>query len=253
MATNLSRYEDDLTALTQLRNELIFDIAMRLTTKKPKTGSAETTGKKFEEHYQHWYTEALAVVRQLAPDRLVEFQELYNGDPKRKGIYPHTFSIRDWMSGGRPANFDGLNAVANRFQAQSAILSSLERRFKSTLFDIKRMLQADLFDSEIDAARELSNHGFLRGAGAMAGVILERHLVEVATTHQVKIVKKNPTMNDLNQPLKDAGVIDVPVWRNIQRLADIRNLCDHNKEREPTPDEVSELIEGVDKLTKTLF
>ena len=49
------------------------------------------------------------------------------------------------------------------------------------------------------------------------------------------------------------GVIDVPTWRQIQRLGDIRNLCDHNKGREPTKKELEELVDGVEKITKTLF
>lgn len=46
--------------------------------------------------------------------------------------------------------------------------------------------------------------------------------------------EKNPSINDYNELLKSNGVIDVPVWRNIQRLADIRNMCDHHKQTEPT-------------------
>jgi len=33
----------------------------------------------------------------------------------------------------------------------------------------------------------------------------------------------------------------------------LRNLCDHNKQREPASDEVAELIDGVEKITKTVF
>jgi len=47
--------------------------------------------------------------------------------------------------------------------------------------------------------------------------------------------------------------IETPTWRFIQHLSDLRNLCDHNKDREPTKDEVNELIVGVTKITKTLF
>ena len=57
----------------------------------------------------------------------------------------------------------------------------------------------------------------------------------------------------MNDTLKNATVIDVPVWRNLQRLADIRNLCSHAKDREPTRDEVEELISGAQKVIKTLF
>jgi len=46
---------------------------------------------------------------------------------------------------------------------------------------------------------------------------------------------------------------NVPTWRFIQRLGDLRNLCTHKKQRDPSNDEVEELIDGVDKATRTLF
>lgn len=115
------------------------------------------------------------------------------------------------------------------------------------------MVQADLFDSELDAAKELHKRGFLRAAGAVAGVVLERHLQQVAENHELAIKKKRPSIADFNDRLKNADVLDVPTWRHIQRLADLRNLCDHSKDREPTSDEVVELISGVEKYTKSLF
>jgi hypothetical protein len=48
------------------------------------------------------------------------------------------------------------------------------------------------------------------------------------------LTKKEPTISDLNDALKGANVIDTPDWRFIQNLADLRNLCDHNKTTEPT-------------------
>ena len=140
-----------------------------------------------------------------------------------------------------------------RYQLQFEILKSVETRFESSLFDIRQMLQADFFDSELDAARELLRSGFTRGAGAVSGVVLEKHLSQVAMNHNISIAKKNPTIADLNDPLKNGGVIDVPIWRQIQRLGDLRNLASHNKEREPKEDEVRELIDGIEKITKTLF
>ena len=53
--------------------------------------------------------------------------------------------------------------------------------------------------------------------------------------------------------LKDANIIDIPQWRSIQYLADIRNLCDHNKKVEPTAEQVDDLVAGVMKVSKTLF
>jgi hypothetical protein len=97
------------------------------------------------------------------------------------------------------------------------------------------------------------SNGFLRGAGAVAGVVIERHLEQVRISHNVPCKKQHPTINDFNELLKNAKVVDVPTWRQIQRLGDIRNLCDHNKQREPTKDEVVELIDGTGKLCKTIF
>ena len=65
--------------------------------------------------------------------------------------------------------------------------------------------------------------------------------------------KQHPTISELNDALKDAGVLETPTWRSIQRLGDLRNLCDHNKNREPTEEEVTELIDGAEKFTKTLY
>ena len=84
-------------------------------------------------------------------------------------------------------------------------------------------------------------------------MVLEKHLGQVVENHSIKSRKKNPTISDFNELLKEGGVLDVPSWRQVQRLGDIRNLCDHSREREPTMDEVDELITGVEKYTKTLF
>ena len=84
-------------------------------------------------------------------------------------------------------------------------------------------------------------------------MILEGHLQRVTQNHNITIRKKTPTIADLNDPLKNAGVYDNPTWRKIQLLADIRNLCSHKKSREPTDDEVVELISGVNWIIESIF
>jgi hypothetical protein len=67
------------------------------------------------------------------------------------------------------------------------------------------------------------------------------------------VTKKNPTIGDFNDLLKNADVIDTPRWRANQHLADIRNLCDHNKVKEPTEEQLHDLIDGVAKVLKSTF
>jgi len=83
--------------------------------------------------------------------------------------------------------------------------------------------------------------------------VLERHLGEVCSSHQVVLQKKNPAISDYNDALKNAGVIDMAQWRFVQHLGDLRNLCDHSKTVDPTNEQVQDLIDGVAKITKTIF
>ncbi len=249
MQTNLDKFKSDLGKLVTEGNKLFGDLA------KNKDKSSI-----FNSGYQKWYTESQEVVRQILPSRLEEFVQLYY-EPKRKTINISTFSIRDWLLGTRASvdefygkrAFNDFEAVVMRLQSQIQILESAESRFDSSLFDIQQLVQADLFDSELGTARELNKKGFVRGAGAVAGVVLEKHLAQVCINHNVKVTKKDPAINDFNQPLKDADVIEVKDWRFIQRLADLRNLCDHNKKKEPTKQDVEELIDGTEKVSKTIY
>jgi hypothetical protein len=257
MTTNLSRHRADLDKLLKLSSRMFLNLLYReLATREKLSKEQQETADKvkgaFEDDYQKWYTEALSLIRQLTPDRVAEFEHLYKGDGKRREINASSYCIQDWLNGIRSPThafperkmFDDFAITSMRFKTQKEILEATAQRFESTLFDIRQIVQADLFDSELDEARELVKHGFLRGAGAIAGVVLEKHLAQVAQNHSVQVRKQHPTISDLNDALKNAGVVDVPGWRGIQRLGDLRNLCDHNKNREPNAAELAELIGG---------
>jgi hypothetical protein len=152
----------------------------------------------------------------------------------------------------RVPNFDALEVVVNCFLNQLAILKSIGERVDSVLSNIEGELHAEIQDNEIIVARQLAKFS-ARAAGALAGVVIEGHLQKVAQAHGTKIGKSNPTIADLNDPLKAASVIDIPAWRKISFLADLRNLCSHKKDTEPTKEQVEELIQGAEWLTKNVF
>ena len=266
MRSNIEAYKAELTALIKCGSAMQLDLVYRQLAERGNLNEEKEEQKikhsgSFDRDYQRWYTRASVVVQQLLPDRTAEFNSLYLSDVKRKTINSLTYSIQDCLIGIRAGRsfgdnkkfYDDVGVITNKFGTQLKILESAEVRFESKLMDISGILQADLFDTELESARELLKHGFARGAGAMAGVILEKHLSHVANQHNYKVRKKNPTIGDWNDLLKDRDILDVPVWRQIQRLGDIRNLCTHNKDRSPTDEEVAELIEGVDKVMKTVF
>jgi len=268
MGSNLDRYKKDLAGLVERGQKLaaafLFetspDAIRRELGKTMDPADVERLIAEvpvFAEGYQAWYTEAKALVRQVLPDRLNDFVSHYEAPKGRKQLDGHTYRICDAVLGHAAQNGFG-NIVAQpsnaiqHFDAQIGIVKAAEARFSSALFDIRQLVQADLFDSELDAARSLLDHGFARAAGAMCGVVLEHHLAEVCSAHQVAVTKKNPTIADLNEALKSAAVIDTAQWRHIQLLADIRNKCDHKKNVDPTVAEVTDLVDGVGKIIKTV-
>lgn len=213
--------------------------------------------KQFQYDYQRWYTKALKAVASLAPDRYAEFRGYYEVDPKRKSLGYGTYVIQDFLKGVAPGgyqyeSFDTRAQVLTCFFNQLTILISIEERVDSVLSNIEGELYAELQDSEVVVARQLAKVS-LRAAGTLIGVVIEGHLQKVATAHGVKLAKKNPTIADLNDPLKAASVIDTPAWRKISFLADLRNICSHKKDVEPTKEQVEELIQGAEWLTKNVF
>jgi len=206
--------------------------------------------------YQAWYSKALKVMQLLAPDRYDEFRRYYEADPKRKGLGYGTYVIHDFIKGVAPGayhlqDFDTRGQAALGMYNQLVILAAVIGRSKSILADIQGALLAELQDDEVDTAEALLKVN-LRAAGALAGVILESHLQKVAEAHGIKTAKKAPTIADLNDPLKSAGVYDTAVWRKISYMADIRNMCSHKKAADPTVEQAKELVDGVRWVVKNV-
>ena len=163
---------------------------------------------KFGMEYQNWYTRALKVVEVLAPDRLEEFISYYKIDPKRKAVNAQNYVIQDFIM-GMGARTDYMehplweinNATAIKVYNQLQILQSLETRIDSVLSDVQGSLLSELQDKELVTAEELLKVN-VRAAGALAGVILENHLQKVVQNHNIPIAKRNPTISDMNDPLK---------------------------------------------------
>lgn len=197
--------------------------------------------------YQNWYSTALPVVQFLAPDRYPEFRGLYEPSNSRKQVNFGTYVISDFfrnISYVGATGDDARDRITYLFFNQFSILHSLSGRVSSALSNIKGLLDSDLRADELSTAEGLLKVN-VRAAGALAGVILEGHLQKVAERHAVPLKKKKPTLSDLNDPLREAGVYDLVTWRKVQTYADIRNICSHKKAENPTLEQVKDLLNGV--------
>lgn len=229
-----------------------------IPSKEAKKEYEERSKKPFSRRYQSWYSRALSTIEHLMPDRYDEFRELYRLDKQPKELNLSTYTISDYIAGitvtrglAQIPAFDQASVALTNLQNQVEILSSARERLDSRLADIQGVLEAGLFDDELNAARDLVKAKYLRSAGVIAGVVLERHLKRLIDTHEITFRKK-AQIGNLNDALKGAGVYGVPQWRKIQRLGDLRNKCGHDGE-DPEKEEVEELLDGVEKTVSTVF
>lgn len=258
---NLEKYKEDYGKLKKYGINLLFGFVYehRKHPNYAKTYNSFDEDKKkmaekhaFSNNYDAWYNESLRLIKILIPERYDDFVSYYSADKRRKNIDVSNYTISDCLRSlritrGGEVLVEPVYAF-DLFQQQLNIVNSLSQCFESSLFNIKELLQADIFDSELGAARELHKNGFCRAAGALCGVILEKHFSSVCTSHAIKMKKPTPGISDYNERLKDEGVIDNKTYLLIQRLGTIRNLCDHNKKQEPTKDDIEDLIHGTDKI-----
>jgi len=268
MPSNIDRFRSDLKKLIEQGNRLQMALQYECFPSETEKAVKKQLGAKTKEYlhklprfkgeYQAWYSESIFLLRQMLPDRVADFKRLYE-KPKRKDITSESYRIEDCLQGltitrgYEKTKVIGPEGAMPHLDQQLAIIKAVEARFESSLFEIRQLVQADLFDTELEAAETLLSHKFIRAAGAVAGVVLESHLAQVCSDRVLSLPKKNPGISDFNEILKTAGVVDIPQWRFIQHLADVRNMCDHSKKPEPTEQQVKDLIDGVKKTIKSVF
>ena len=205
----------------------------------------------FKQAYQAWYSESLALIKQILPDHVTDFVAYYEYTRPRKEYTAETYMIRDYLQGivTRRANgkvkIDG-RAACPKFVQQVSIVKAAKRSLESVLGRLTSIVQADIFDSELASAKALASGGFLRASGAICGVVIEKHLKQMCVDHGIE-VKKDSGIANFIDALKNNGTIDIPQWRFVQLMGDIRNLCDHAKAREPSKEEIERLLSGTTK------
>lgn len=138
-----------------------------------------------------------------------------------------------------------------KFHEQLAILVSAISRVHYSIETIALTISFEVYEDELKTAKALAKSNQLRAAGAIAGVLLEKHLEGVCKAHNVS-VQRNPTISEFAAALKSAKILDLTTWKLVDYLGGLRNLCCHNKGRDTTKAEVQDLISGVERFSKTI-
>jgi len=203
--------------------------------------------------YQQWYSQAQLLVTAHLPSMAEGFRGLYYS-PKDSNSEADAwlyFGIRSYLR--TVPGYDHEKMFRDRFLAdieqQRGILSAIPATLKIRTLEIAAIVTADLVSGELNEARLLLEHGFERAAGAVAGVALEAHL-KLLHEQSNMTFQDNDTIVPLATGLRQNNVITLGDEKKCIAMADTRNKCDHKHKEEPTTDEVSELIDDVDRFVK---
>ena len=204
----------------------------------------------FEERYQSWYSRALPLMKQLAPDRYAEFQSFYVVDPRYPWGKTSAFVIQDYFR-GRDSDDPG-EETTRCFKNQLAILKSVADRLAWASLDTDDQVERGLQLALIGTARGLMDINE-RAAGVLVGTVLEAYLKKLAARHKLKFRKQSPPPAELAEALKAAKIFDVAVWSQATWLAEIRERCQKAGGQAPTKLQVRDLVDGTQWLITNVF
>lgn len=131
------------------------------------------------------------------------------------------------------------------FKGLKAIFIAVKEDFDNGyLSSVKTLVQAEVFDSELEQADELFSNGYSTAAAVIAGVVLETALRELCDRNNIPHGK----LDKMNADLAKANVYNKLNQKRITALADIRNSAAHGKSSEFTSQNVSDMIREVSQF-----
>lgn len=150
MTMNLERYKKDLDKLisngNMLFNAIQFECypeqfeeqAKKIFKDKFKENFPELKKNllSFKDNYQSWYSESLAIIKFLLPDRVNDFTKLYEKPKNRKEITYGNYVIEDYLQGltvtrgWEKEKVVGPEAAIPQFRQQLKILEAAQKDLK---------------------------------------------------------------------------------------------------------------------------
>lgn len=216
----------------------------RLLSRVGKKKMSNSVG--FAREYHHWYETAASFLGEISPDAKADFVRFYEGVSRStmRDDPPIVLVLRDL------GNTAMRSSLERKLSSQIGIIQAIPAMLDVRAFSLRQILSADLFTDELSTSRELLKTGHARAAGAVAAVVLERHLKLMCERHGIALGERE-TVGSLNAKLQEKYA-DPTEYRRVLWLNELRAQCDHVKEVEPTVGKVEEFIEAVAKFVSTV-
>ncbi|HVN15695.1 MAG TPA: DUF4145 domain-containing protein [Anaerolineales bacterium] len=129
-----------------------------------------------------------------------------------------------------------------------AVFAAAMEDYKSGfLISVRNLVQAEVFDSELEQAEELLSNGYKLASAVVTGVVLETALRDLCSREGLAHSK----LDKMNADLAKAGIYNKLQQKRITALADIRNSAAHGKPEEFSEADVANMIRDVEQFLAT--
>lgn len=138
---------------------------------------------------------------------------------------------------------------SDAFRAQGVLKAALDDLRGGHLFELRALIEADVFDDFLEQAEHLHSAGYHPAAAVIAGCVLEDALRRLSHKYSVKLSPK-PKLDQMNADLAKAGAYSKLVQKRVTALADLRNKAAHGEWNDFNSSDVDEMIKGVRRFVE---
>ena len=128
-------------------------------------------------------------------------------------------------------------------QALGVLISAREDYAKDALFDIKNLVEAELFEDFLEQAEHLMANGYCGPAAVVAGSVLEDALRRICQREGITLPEK-PKLDWMNAELAKHGTYNKFTQKKLTSLADLRNSAAHGTWDDFDKGDVGDMIES---------
>lgn len=150
--------------------------------------------------------------------------------------------FKSFVEAEEPRSFE--NNPTRLSRLRSVFLAAKEDFEGGYLSSVRNLVQAEVFSTELEQARELLAAGYRIPAAVICGVVLETNLRGLCEACSLATGK----LDKMNADLAKAGQYNLLVQKRITALAAIRNSAAHGNSAEFDDANVRSMIEEVEKL-----
>ncbi|MDE0086921.1 MAG: DUF4145 domain-containing protein [Candidatus Poribacteria bacterium] len=137
-------------------------------------------------------------------------------------------------------------------QALGVLQAAKDDYENGALFDIKILIEADLFDDFLEQADHLLQKEYYQPAAVIIGCVLEDGLRKLCDKHEISLPDR-PWLDGMNIDLAKEGIYNKSVQKQITFFAGLRNDAAHGNWNEFDKTNIEAMLKGVRDFMETHF